>query len=235
MKKNYQLELEQTIQTIRQEGRIPSLLLHSCCAPCSSYVLEYLSEFFSITVFYYNPNLYPPEEFDLRAREQRRLIERLPARHPISYMEGAFLPQVFYEAVKGREDDAEGGERCRICFRLRLSETARIAKERGFDYFTTTLSISPLKNAQLLNELGGELAGEYGVSYLFSDFKKRGGYARSVELSAAYDMYRQDYCGCVFSMRERTVTQETGIRKGGKTDGAIMGRTFYQTDRSAGL
>ena len=191
------------IQKLTEEGRTPRLLLHSCCAPCSSYVLEYLSEYFSITVFYYNPNIYPPEEFGKRVEEQERLIRELPAKHPVSFLEGPYEPERFYEMAKGLEQIPEGGERCFRCSRLRLLETAQMARAGGFDYFTTTLSISPLKNAQKLNEIGARLAEEYGVPYLFSDFKKRNGYKRSTELSAEYGLYRQDYCGCVYSLRER--------------------------------
>ena len=191
------------IQKLTEEGRTPRLLLHSCCAPCSSYVLEYLSEYFSITVFYYNPNIYPPEEFGKRVEEQERLIRELPAKHPVSFLEGPYEPERFYEMAKGLEQIPEGGERCFRCYRLRLLETAQMARAGSFDYFTTTLSISPLKNAQKLNEIGARLAEEYGVPYLFSDFKKRNGYKRSTELSAEYGLYRQDYCGCVYSLRER--------------------------------
>lgn len=191
------------IQKLTEDGRMPRLLLHSCCAPCSSYVLEYLSEYFSITVFYYNPNIYPPEEFGKRVEEQERLIRELPAKHPVSFLEGPYEPERFYEMAKGLEQIPEGGERCFRCYRLRLLETAQMARAGGFDYFTTTLSISPLKNAQKLNEIGARLAEEYGVPYLFSDFKKRNGYKRSTELSAEYGLYRQDYCGCVYSLRER--------------------------------
>ena len=191
------------IQKLTEDGRTPRLLLHSCCAPCSSYVLEYLSEYFSITVFYYNPNIYPPEEFGKRVEEQERLIRELPAKHPVSFLEGPYEPERFYEMAKGLEQIPEGGERCFRCYRLRLLETAQMARAGGFDYFTTTLSISPLKNAQKLNEIGARLAEEYGVPYLFSDFKKRNGYKRSTELSAEYGLYRQDYCGCVYSLRER--------------------------------
>ena len=191
------------IQKLTEDGRTPRLLLHSCCAPCSSYVLEYLSEYFSITVFYYNPNIYPPEEFGKRVEEQERLIRELPAKHPVSFLEGPYAPERFYEMAKGLEQIPEGGERCFRCYRLRLLETAQMARAGGFDYFTTTLSISPLKNAQKLNEIGARLAEEYGVPYLFSDFKKRNGYKRSTELSAEYGLYRQDYCGCVYSLRER--------------------------------
>ena len=200
-RRNYQKEMENIIQ--KSSDRVPTLLLHSCCAPCSSYVLEYLSEYFEITVFYYNPNIYPETEYYLRVDEQRRLIEQLPAKHPIHLIEGHFDPKEFYDAVRGLEQIREGGERCHACFRLRLEESAKIAKNGGFDYFTTTLTISPLKNAVKLNETGEQLAQEYGIVWLPSDFKKKNGYKRSTELSAEYGLYRQDYCGCVFSKRER--------------------------------
>ena len=200
---NYQKELDKVIEVLQRQGRVPRLLLHSCCAPCSSYVLEYLSRYFEITVFYYNPNIYPPEEFGKRVEEQKRLIAQLPAEHPISFLDGPYEPERFYEMAKGLEQVPEGGERCFKCYRLRLTETAEMARAGKYDYFTTTLSISPLKNAEKLNEIGGQLAKDYGVDYLYSDFKKRNGYKRSTELSREYGLYRQDYCGCVFSMRER--------------------------------
>lgn len=203
MKQNYQKLLEETIQKNQEEGRIPTLLLHSCCAPCSSYCLEYLSQYFRITVFYYNPNIYPEEEYGKRVDEQRFLIERLPAHNPISFLAGDYEKERFYDAVRGHEQDAEGGERCFLCYELRLRKAAELAAELGMDYVTTTLSISPLKNAEKLNEIGGRVAAEYGVAYLYSDFKKKNGYKRSVELSGEYGMYRQYYCGCVFSKRER--------------------------------
>lgn len=196
---NYQAMLERTIAA--RDGT-PSLLLHSCCAPCSSYVLEYLSRYFQITVFYYNPNIYPPEEFFKRRTEQERFISLMPAENLISFIGAEYESESFYETVKGLEKIPEGGERCFACYRLRLERTAKLAAEKGFDYFTTTLSISPHKNAGKLNEIGGELAEKYGVSYLFSDFKKKNGYKRSTELSKIYGIYRQNYCGCVFSMRE---------------------------------
>lgn len=199
---NYQKELERVISAI-PEGKIPTLLLHSCCAPCSSYVLEYLSDYFAVTVLYYNPNIYPEEEFRHRADEQKRLIESLPSKHPISFIEGRFDSREFYDAVRGLEHIPEGGERCHACFRLRLEETARIAAKNGFDYFTTTLTISPLKNAAALNKIGEETASHFGIAWLPSDFKKKNGYKRSVELSEEYGLYRQDYCGCVFSKKER--------------------------------
>lgn len=200
---NYQKELDQLIRTLEAEGKVPKLLLHSCCAPCSSYVLEYLSHYFSITVLYYNPNIYPESEYTKRIWEQQKLIGDLPVRHPISFIAGPYDKELFYEMAKGLEEAKEGGERCFRCYELRLREAARIAKEAEFDYFTTTLSISPLKNARKLNEIGARLAEEYGVKYLLSDFKKKNGYKRSTELSKLYGLYRQDYCGCEYSMRER--------------------------------
>lgn len=203
MKQNYQKILEETISGNQEKQIVPTLLIHSCCAPCSSYCLEYLSAYFQITVWYYNPNIYPEEEFYKRAAEQKRFIELLPAKYPVSFMQGAYEKERFYEMAKGRETEREGGERCFLCYELRLRETARQASRLGMDYFTTTLSISPLKNAEKLNEIGDRIAEEYGIAYLNSDFKKKNGYKRSVELSAQYDMYRQYYCGCVFSKRQR--------------------------------
>lgn len=210
---NYQKELDKVINRLEQQGRVPRLLLHSCCAPCSSYVLEYLSRYFEITVFYYNPNIYPPEEFGKRVEEQKRLIAQLPAEHPISFLDGPYEPERFYEMARGLEQVPEGGERCFKCYRLRLTETAEMARAGKYDYFTTTLSISPLKNAEKLNEIGGQLAKDYGVDYLYSDFKKRNGYKRSTELSREYGLYRQDYCGCVFSMRERRTQQKAAVKE----------------------
>lgn len=200
---NYQKILDHTIEELKTSGKVPTLLLHSCCAPCSSYVLEYLSEYFAITVFYYNPNIYPDEEYVKRVQEQQDFIRRFQTVHPIAFLEGEFDKEAFYQMAKGLEDVPEGGERCFQCYELRLRESAKQAKRLGMDYFTTTLSISPMKNAAKLNEIGQRLGEEYGVKYLLSDFKKKNGYKRSVELSKEYDMYRQDYCGCVFSMRER--------------------------------
>lgn len=208
MKRNYHAETEAVISTLDKEGKVPTLFLHSCCAPCSSYVLEFLSQHFKITVFYYNPNIYPDEEYFHRVKEQQAFIRRFPAKHPIDFVEGDFDKDRFYTAVKGLEQLPEGGERCFVCYELRLREAAKYAKARNMDYFCTTLSISPLKNAEKLNEIGQWLGEEYGISYLPSDFKKKNGYKRSVELSRAYGMYRQDYCGCVFSMRERTAQTE---------------------------
>lgn len=200
---NYQKELDKLIEKNKREGVTPSLLLHACCAPCSSYCLEYLSEYFKITVFYYNPNIYPESEYAHRVAEEKRLISSLSVKNKIDFIEGKFEPSEFYEAVKGLENVREGGERCFSCYRLRLEETAKLAAKLGFDYFTTTLTISPLKNAAKINEIGEALSEEYGVKHLPSDFKKKEGYKRSIELSKQFSLYRQDYCGCVFSRRER--------------------------------
>ena len=200
---NYQKELDKTLEKLTKEERVPKLLLHSCCAPCSSYVLEYLSQYFEITVFYYNPNIYPESEYTKRIWEQQKLIDELPAKHPISFMAGPYDKERFYEMASGLEHVKEGGARCMKCYELRLREAAKIAKNAGFDYFTTTLSISPLKKAERLNEIGQRLGEEYEVEYLLSDFKKKNGYKRSIEISKIYGLYRQDYCGCEFSMENR--------------------------------
>lgn len=200
---NYQRQLDELLKKISGEQKVPSLLLHSCCAPCSSYVLEYLSQYFSITVFYYNPNIFPAEEYYKRVEEQKRLISLLPVKNKVSFIEGGYDSAEFFKCVKGLEDIPEGGERCFACYRLRLERAAQIAEQQGFDYFTTTLSISPYKNAPKLNEIAQELSEIYGVKNLPSDFKKKEGYKRSILLSQQYGLYRQDYCGCVFSKRER--------------------------------
>ena len=200
-KTNYQIILDKTLRDIAAEGRVPKLLLHACCAPCSSYVLEYLTAFFDITVRFYNPNIGEEAEYRHRAEELRRLIDAMPHTNPVDYTEGTYEPDAFYAMAKGLEAVPEGGARGFKCYEMRLREAAFYAKENEFDYFTTTLSISPLKNAQKLNEIGKRLSEEYGVPYLFSDFKKRNGYKRSIELSAVYGLYRQNYCGCRFSKR----------------------------------
>lgn len=201
--RNYQKELDKKIVELEKEGKVPRLLVHSCCAPCSSYVLEYLSQYFEITVLYFNPNIFPPEEYKEREAEQERLIREMNFTHPVQLMKGEYRPETFYEAVRGLEKEPEGGRRCTECFRLRLRDAARTAFEGGYDYFTTTLTISPLKDARRLNAIGEELGKELGVKFLNSDFKKKNGYKRSTELSVLHHLYRQDYCGCVFSMEER--------------------------------
>jgi hypothetical protein len=200
---NYQKKMEELIGEYCSGGQVPRLLLHSCCAPCSSYCIACLAEHFEVTVFYYNPNIYPPEEYHMRAGEQERFIRKFPTKHPVSFVEGSYDVGRFYEMAQGMEDLPEGQERCFACYELRLREAAAYASSHGFSFFTTTLSISPLKNAAKLNEIGAKLEREYPVRYLYSDFKKKDGYKKSTELSREYGMYRQYYCGCVFSMRER--------------------------------
>lgn len=217
MAKNYSMELNKILDMPFNRGK--KLLLHSCCAPCSSYVLEYLRSFFCITVFYFNPNITEDEEYHKRVEEQKRLIREFnrqlvsDSSFPIEIVEGDYRKEDFFEAVKGLEQCKEGGERCFSCFTLRLRETAIRAKECGADYFTTTLTISPLKNAAKINEIGEELSKEYGVEFLPSDFKKKNGYKRSVELSEEYGLYRQDYCGCVFSKLERERQKEEKLQE----------------------
>lgn len=206
-KRNYQKELDKMIGGLVKSGEVPTLFLHSCCAPCSSYCLEYLSEYFSITVFYYNPNIFPSEEYDERAEEQERLIRELNesgVKHEICLVKGEYHPEEFYTIAKGLEKEPEGGARCTECFKLRLYESAKLAKEGGYEYFTTTLTISPLKDAERLNRIGEEAASVYGVKFLNSDFKKKNGYKRSTELSKEHNLYRQNYCGCVYSKQAAT-------------------------------
>lgn len=209
-KVNYQLKMEEIIKENCSTDRVPKLLLHSCCAPCSSYCLETLAKYFSITVYYDNPNIYPEEEYWMRVKEQQRFIREFPVAHPISFAEGDYDPQRFYDMARGLEEVKEGGVRCRKCYELRLRDTAEYAAVHGFDFFTTTLSISPMKNATWLNEIGEQLEKEYHVAYLYSDFKKKNGYKRSTEISKEYHMYRQYYCGCVYSknQRDREIAQK---------------------------
>lgn len=202
-KLNVQHQMDELLETLSLEGRTPKLLLHSCCAPCSSYVLEYLSNYFEITDFFYNPNISPKEEYDERLSELKRLIREQPHKHKVTLIEGRYDEKEFFDIAKGLENEPEGGLRCRKCFELRLNEAAQMAKESDADYFATTLTISPLKNTPLLNEIGSGIfkTGE-GPVYLPSDFKKKNGYARSIELSKEYGLYRQNYCGCVYSKRD---------------------------------
>lgn len=197
--RNYQKELDCLLEKLEKERKVPRLLLHSCCAPCSSYVLEYLSQYFEITVLYFNPNIYPPSEYEMRAKEEEELIAKMPFLHKVAMIRGRYEPKEFYEAVSGLEKEPEGGARCEKCYELRLREAAAMAAKGGYDFFTTTLTISPLKPAAKLNEIGEKISREYGVAYLPSDFKKRNGYKRSIELSREYHLYRQNYCGCVYS------------------------------------
>ena len=201
-KLNYQKELDRVIEANQRLGIVPRLLLHVCCAPCSSYCLEYLSNYFDITVYCYNPNISKKKEYEYRLSEEKRFISIKEFKYPVKLTESEYRPEDFFAAVKGLEKEPEGGARCKECFRLRLEASAKKAKEQGFDYFTTTLTISPLKNAALLNEIGAEMGERYGVKWLYSDFKKKEGYKRSIELSKEFDLYRQNYCGCVFSRAE---------------------------------
>ena len=206
--RNYTKELERLIQKLQQEGKVPRLLLHACCAPCSSAVLEYLSQYFAITLLYYNPNIAPLEEYQKREAELRRLVSQMKFTHPVELLPCQYDGQAFVQAARGLEGEPEGGKRCEACFRLRLRYAAQEAARLRFDYYTTTLSISPIKNAPLLNQLGEEIGREFGVAHLPSDFKKKDGYKRSVQLSKEYDLYRQDYCGCAFSKAQRQREKE---------------------------
>lgn len=212
---NYQLKLEKILESIsaqvEYEKEVPTLLLHSCCAPCSSYVLEYLSQYFNITIYYYNPNISDQKEYQKRVAEQRRLISEIPAKNPITFIEGHYDTREFYQAIKGLEHLGERSERCYTCYHLRLEQTAKIAKEKGFDYFTTTLSISPYKNAKWLNEIGEILQNQYHINYLYADFKKKNGYKRSIQLSEQYHLYRQDFCGCAYSKAEEELRKKKNI------------------------
>jgi hypothetical protein len=243
MMRNYQKELEQKMEALQKEQKVPVLLLHSCCAPCSSYCLEYLSRYFRILLFYYNPNISPREEYEKRAAEQKRLVEAMETTYPVTFLEGPYEPERYAALVKGLEEEPEGGSRCRICFAMRLAKAAQAAKEQGAEYFTTTLSISPQKSASLLNTIGEQEAEKAGVSYLPSDFKKKDGYRRSVELSKEYGLYRQDFCGCIHSKRERMRQKQekesfnTIDAKEGKEEiyGTAMGRTFHQENGPVSL
>ena len=198
---NYQRDLGYIIRWNQRKGIVPTLLMHACCGPCSTYCIEYLSQFFKITIFYYNPNIAPADEYAHRVAEIKRFVSEFKTKYPVEFIEGKYEPDKFYDWVRGYESEAEGGTRCRKCFELRLGETARLAKEMGFDYFTTTLSISPKKDEQVLNVVAKEQGEIYGIKALPADFKKKGGSKRSIELSAEYNLYRQNYCGCIFSKR----------------------------------
>lgn len=229
-KRNYSKELDKKIEDFRKQGLYLRLLLHACCAPCSSYCLEFLREYFDVTVFFYNPNITEEAEYRKRVEEEKRLIAAYNAQidsgnfegmnsteraRKIDIIEGHYDPKEFFDAARGYEQCPEGGDRCRKCFELRLSETARVAVKNNFEFFTTTLTISPLKNAEVLNEVGEDAAERIGLelgapalSFLPSDFKKKEGYKRSIELSKEFDLYRQDFCGCSFSKAERYKSAE---------------------------
>lgn len=199
---SYKDILNKELSKIKEAGITPRLLLHSCCAPCSSYVLEYLTEYFDITVYYYNPNISPMVEYEKRIAEQKRLISEMKFKNSVSFIEGTYNHDEFISLTRGLENLPEGGERCSLCYEMRLEAAAQKAAEINADYFTTTLSVSPYKNTAKLNTIGLKLAMEYGVPYLVSDFKKNNGYKRSIELSTEYGLYRQNFCGCIFSKKE---------------------------------
>ncbi len=203
---NYQKLMEEQLSGLEKNGRTganaPSLLLHSCCGPCSSAVIATLSSVFKITVFYYNPNIDEKTEYDKRAREQERLIGVMPAMHQVQFLEGEYHPRDFVNIAEIHKHEKEGGVRCSICYTLRIEKTAKTAHEGKWDFFTTTLSISPMKDAVLLNTIGSSLAQKYRVTWLWGDFKKKDGYKRSIEFSREYGLYRQDYCGCSYSRRD---------------------------------
>jgi len=202
MKENYHMKMMMQINQIIGNNEKPRLLLHSCCAPCSSYVIKFLSEYFDIDLFFFNPNIYPDYEYMRRLEEQIRLVKEMGFNYTVIGTECE--SHLFYNAIKGHEKMGEGSERCEHCFKLRLDKAAQYGKLNGFDYFTTTLTISPMKNAQAINKIGLELENKYNIKFLNSDFKKNDGYKCSVDLSKKYNLYRQNYCGCIFSQQEYT-------------------------------
>ena len=203
-KRNFQRELDKIIQMHEQKGEKPSVLLHSCCGPCSSYVLEYLTQYFNVRLFFYNPNIQPQEEYEKRLSAQRDVLEKMGF-SDVEFIEGEYFPDEFFEAVKGFENEPEGGKRCELCIKMRMEQAALKAKELKTDYFATTLTVSPHKNAIYINKTGEKLEQEMDISYLISDFKKKNGYKRSVELCRIHDIYRQNYCGCIFSLNDEQI------------------------------
>ncbi len=197
---NYQEILDKILEGLKEKKR---LLLHACCAPCSSYVLEYLSNYFDITIYYYNPNIAPDLEYNRRMNELKRFLNEFKTKNKVEFIEEEYNPNDFYTAISGLEHMGEKSPRCYKCYELRMDKAARYAKENGFDYFTTTLSISPYKNSTWINVIGEKLQDKYDIKYLYADFKKRNGYKRSLELSKEYNLYRQDYCGCIYSKEAR--------------------------------
>ena len=202
MNENYDKLLQLLIDKNFENNIVPNLMLHSCCAPCSSYVIDYLSNYFNITVIYYNPNIFPFSEYIRRKEEQIRLINDMNVKYKVNIIDCDYDNDLYEEAIKGLEFEPERGNRCTICFKMRLEKTVKFAKEGNFDYFATTLTLSPYKNAKLINKIGLDLEQQYGIKYLASDFKKRDGYKKSIELSKLYNLYRQDYCGCKYSKKK---------------------------------
>lgn len=208
MKINYNLYMEEILKEIKKEEKVPRLLLHTCCAPCSSSVIKKLAEYFEITVFYYNPNIDTTEEYQKRKEEQIRFLKEIEGKCSVSFLDCDYEKEEFEKISKGLEKEKEGGARCPKCFQLRLEKTAKTAKEQGFDYFGTSLTVSPYKNAEILNKIGESLSNKYQISFLYSDFKKKNGYKESIELSKKYQLYRQDYCGCIYSRQERELEKK---------------------------
>jgi len=202
---NYQKRLEEILKKIESSDRIPKLLLHACCAPCSSYVLEYLSNYFEITVYYYNPNIHPETEYSRRINELKNFIKEYKTKNKVYLVEENYDPKEYFNQIKGLEDLGERSKRCYNCYKFRMEKAVEYSKNNSFDYFTTTLSISPYKNSDWINEIGSMLENKYNIKYLYADFKKKNGYKRSLELSKEYGLYRQDYCGCVYSRQEREI------------------------------
>ena len=202
---NYQIVLDETLKQISLSGKTPKLLLHACCAPCSSYVLEYLSNYFEITIYYYNPNIHPENEYIRRINELKKFLTEFKPKNKVNLVEETYNTLEYFNEIKGLEDLGERSERCYKCYKLRIDKAAKYAKENNFDYFTTTLSISPHKKSDWINEIGGILQDKYNIKYLYADFKKKNGYKRSLELSKEYGLYRQDYCGCIYSKQEREI------------------------------
>lgn len=196
---NYDKMLGELLEKHRIQGAVPKVMLHSCCAPCSSYVIEYLSQYFYLTIFYYNPNISPKEEYEKRKKEQIRLINSMPTKYKVDIIDCDYDNDLYESSIKGLENEPERGRRCEVCFKLRLEKTAMIAKKKGYDYFGTTLTVSPYKNCSMINEIGLFISNKLDIKFLISDFKKRNGYKRSIELSHEYNLYRQNYCGCKYS------------------------------------
>ena len=201
MKENYYLLFENQLNRIKEKEKVPTILLHSCCAPCSSHVITFLKDYFDITIIYYNPNIYPYEEYKKRKEEQIRLLNEIKSKNKLNIIDCDYDNNIYEETIKGLEKEKEGGSRCYKCFWLRLDKTAQIAKKNNYDYFSTTLTISPYKNSTVINEIGKELETIYNITWLYSDYKKKDGYKKSIQLSKEYNLYRQNYCGCIYSKR----------------------------------
>ena len=191
------------LEEISKLEKVPTILLHSCCAPCSSYVISFLSQYFNITILYYNPNISPQEEYEKRKKEQIRLIKELKTKNKLDYLDCDYDNELYNELIKGYETESEGGSRCSICFKMRLEKTAKLAKENNYDYYCSTLTVSPHKNSKTINEIGETIANKHNIKWLYSDFKKNEGFKQSITLSKKYDLYRQDYCGCIYSKKAK--------------------------------